>query len=40
MIPAFRKNDYAGGLERGLEQLMKEARKFVINSELKRSNEQ
>ena len=39
MIPAFRKNDYAGGLERGLEQLMKEARKFVINSELKRSNE-
>ena len=40
MVPAFRKNDYAGGLESGLKQLMKEARKLVINPELKRSNEQ
>ena len=39
MVPAFRKGDYAGGLESGLKQLMKEARKFVINSEPQRSKE-
>jgi uncharacterized protein len=39
MVPAFRKGDYAGGLESGLKQLMKEARKFVINSEPERSKE-
>jgi uncharacterized protein len=33
MVPAFRNNDYAGGLESGLKQLMKEARKFVIKPE-------
>jgi uncharacterized protein len=30
MVPAFRKGDYAGGLQAGLEQLMKEGRRFVI----------
>jgi uncharacterized protein len=30
MIPAFRRGDYAGGLEAGLERLMKEGRKFVV----------
>ena len=30
MVPAFRKGDYVGGLKSGLEQLMKEARRFVI----------
>ncbi len=28
MVPAFRKGDYAGGLQAGLDQLMKEGRKF------------
>ncbi len=30
MGPAFRKGDYAGGLQAGLEQLMKEGRQFVV----------
>ena len=30
MVPAFRKGDYAGGLQAGLEQLMSEGRKFVV----------
>ena len=28
MVPAFRKGDYAGGLQAGLDRLMKEGRKF------------
>jgi uncharacterized protein len=30
MVPAFRKGDYAGGLQTGLEQLMNEGRRFVV----------
>ena len=30
MVPAFRKGDYAGGLQAGLEQLMSEGRRFVV----------
>jgi uncharacterized protein len=30
MVPAFRKGDYAGGLQAGLKQLMSEGRKFVV----------
>jgi uncharacterized protein len=30
MVPYFRKADYAGGLESGLDQLMREARAFVV----------
>ena len=30
MVPAFRKGDYAGGLQAGLEELMKEGRRFVV----------
>lgn len=30
MLPAFRKGDYAGGLEAGLEQLMGLGRRFVV----------
>lgn len=30
MIPAFRRGDYAGGLEAGLTELMKEGRRFVV----------
>ena len=30
MVPAFRKGDYGGGLEAGLEQLMREGRRFVV----------
>lgn len=30
MVPAFRKGDYAGGLQAGLAQIMKEARRFVV----------
>jgi uncharacterized protein len=30
MLPAFRKGDFTGGLEAGLEQLMREGRKFVV----------
>jgi uncharacterized protein len=38
MVPAFRKGDYAGGLQAGLEQLMKEGRRFVvIPAELQRA---
>jgi len=40
MVPAFRKEDYAGGLQAGLEQLMKEGRQFVITpADLKRAKE-
>lgn len=31
MLPAFRKNDFAGGLHAGLQELMKQARKFVVS---------
>ena len=38
MVPAFRKADYAGGLEAGLEQLMREGRRFVVTpAELQRA---
>ena len=30
MFPYFRKGDYAGGLHAGLEELMREGRKFVV----------
>ena len=30
MVPCFRRADYAGGLESGLDQLMREARTFVV----------
>jgi Beta-propeller domains of methanol dehydrogenase type len=41
MVPAFVKGDFAGGLESGLKQLMKEARKFVITpADLQRSKQQ
>lgn len=30
MVPAFRKGHYAAGLQAGLDQLMKEGRKFVL----------
>ena len=30
MTPEFAKGDFAGGLERGLDQLMEEARRFVV----------
>jgi uncharacterized protein len=30
MIPAFRRGDYAGGIDAGLIELMKEGRKFVV----------
>lgn len=32
MIPAFAKGDFAGGLEGGLDQLMQEARRFVVKA--------
>jgi len=32
MTPAFAKGDFAGGLERGLDQLMEEARRFVVKA--------
>ncbi|HEX5768368.1 MAG TPA: TPM domain-containing protein, partial [Burkholderiales bacterium] len=31
MVPAFRKGDFAGGLQLALEELMKEARRFVVS---------
>jgi len=31
MVPAFRKGDYGGGLEAGLEQLMREGRRFIVS---------
>jgi uncharacterized protein len=38
MVPAFRKGDYAGGLQAGLEQLMTEGRRFVVTpTELQRA---
>ncbi|MES2821115.1 MAG: TPM domain-containing protein [Pseudomonadota bacterium] len=30
MLPAFKEADYAGGLERGIEQLMQDGRGFVV----------
>jgi uncharacterized protein len=30
MVPAFRKREYAAGLNRGLEELMEKARRFVV----------
>jgi uncharacterized protein len=30
ILPAFRKGDFAGGLHAGLQELMKEGRKFVV----------
>jgi len=33
MVPAFREGDYAGGIERGLQQLMVEGRRFVVARE-------
>ena len=35
MLPAFRKGDFAGGLDAGLQELMKEGRKFVVSAEPK-----
>jgi uncharacterized protein len=32
MIPAFKKGNFADGLERGLTDLMKEARRYVVKS--------
>jgi uncharacterized protein len=32
MTPAFAKGDFAGGLEHGLDQLMGEARRFVVKA--------
>jgi len=31
MVPAFRKGDYGGGLHAGLEELMREGRRFVVS---------
>jgi uncharacterized protein len=31
MVPAFREGDYAGGLQSGLERLMKEGRRFIVS---------
>jgi len=30
MVPVFRRGDYAGGLVAGLEELMREGRRFVV----------
>jgi uncharacterized protein len=30
IVPGFRRGDYAGGLQSGLERLMKEGRRFVV----------
>jgi len=39
-VPAFRKGDYAGGLQAGLEQLMKDGRRFVVTpADLQRAKE-
>ena len=41
MVPAFRKGDYLGGLQAGLELLMKQGRQFVVTPEdLQRAKEQ
>jgi uncharacterized protein len=32
MAPAFRRGDYAGGVHAGLEELMREGRKFVVTA--------
>jgi len=40
MVPAFRNGDYAGGLQAGLEQLMKDGRRFVVTpADLQRAKE-
>jgi uncharacterized protein len=31
MVPAFKKGDFAGGLQNGLQRLMAEARKYVVD---------
>jgi uncharacterized protein len=36
MAPAFRKGDYAGGLERGLGEVMKLARRYVVEPQVER----
>jgi uncharacterized protein len=36
MAPAFRQGDYAGGLERGLGEIMKLARRYVIDPDIER----
>lgn len=41
MVPAFRKGDYSGGLQAGLEFLMKQGRQFVVTpADLQRAKEQ
>jgi uncharacterized protein len=32
MVPAFRRGDYAGGLRAGVEELMREGRRFVVRA--------
>jgi len=40
MVPAFRKGDYLGGLQAGLELLMKQGRQFVVTQDdLQRAKE-
>jgi uncharacterized protein len=40
MVPAFRRGDYAGGLHAGLEELMREGRRFVVpHSQPKRATQ-
>lgn len=36
MAPAFRQGDYAGGLERGLKQVMVLARRYVVDPQVQR----
>ena len=31
MSPAFKKGDFAGGLESGLKRLMEQGRRYVVN---------
>jgi uncharacterized protein len=38
MVPAFRKGDYSGGLQAGLELLMKQARQFVVTPDRQTPN--
>lgn len=41
MVPAFRKGDFSGGLQAGLELLMKQGRQFVVTpADLQRAKEQ
>ena len=40
MVPTFRKGDYSGGLQAGLELLMKQGRQFVVTpADLQRAKE-